>query len=87
MQRDVQGYAATFADVQQCLADSIAPHRWAHGRRIDKETVDDGRGREIVLKHKEEYVLFCGWESVEKHVEFAGTPCSSEFDTISAYMS
>ena len=84
--QNVQGYATTFAHVQRYLAEYVKPQRWAHGRRIDREVGVDGRGHQIVLRDRDEYVLFCGWESVERHLGFANTGGFQEFSALRGYL-
>ena len=84
--RDVHGYAATFASVQGPLDEYVAPHRWAHGRRIDPEVMDDGRGSKVELKHLVEYVLFCGGKRAEQPSGFAKTGAFEEFGAAGAHL-
>lgn len=85
--QEARGYTATFGKVAQYLADYVAPHRWAHGRRIDKELRGDGQRNYIELRDQEVYVLFCGWESVERHLEFPKTEGFQKFSCLSDYLS
>ena len=85
--QEARGYTATFGKVARYLADYVAPHRWAHGRRIDKELRGDGQGNYIELRDQEEYVLFAGWENVERHLDFAKTEGFQQFRSLSEYLS
>ena len=82
--QEARGYVATFGKVSRCLADYVAPYRWAHGRRIDREKEREGDGQGVY--GEEEYVLFCGWESVERHLEFARTEGFQQFRLLSDYL-
>lgn len=54
------GFVRAVEDTRGALGEVLKGRRWALGRRVDGEV------------EEEEYVLFCGWQSEETHVEFAG---------------
>ena len=83
---DVQGYVTCFANVQRYLAEHVTPMRWAQGRRIDVPMKEGGGGQNAGLADQAEYVLFCGWGSMERHLVFAGTGAGREFGALSDWL-
>ena len=63
-----KSFAGKFDRVTELIGDSIKPHLARGGWRVDKEDED-----------KEEYVLFCGWDSLESHTKFSENPGFPEY--------
>ncbi|THV45810.1 hypothetical protein BGAL_0448g00050 [Botrytis galanthina] len=55
-----EGFSAMFNEVKHTLENETKEYEIEGGWRIEKEAED-----------KEEWVMFCGWESVEKHMAFS----------------
>ncbi|TGO23217.1 hypothetical protein BPAE_0140g00240 [Botrytis paeoniae] len=55
-----EGFSAKFNEVKHALENETEEYEIEGGWRIEKEAED-----------KEEWVMFCGWESVEKHMAFS----------------
>lgn len=64
-------FSARFEEAKRALEDFVAPHIVRGGWREDKED-----------ESKEEFVVFCGWESLEKHGEFKAHPTASKYRSI-----
>ncbi|CAD6441901.1 c14056da-f1eb-42eb-b886-77d1f9d946b2 [Sclerotinia trifoliorum] len=54
-----EGFREKFDSVKHVLADEVREYEIEGGWRIEKEAED-----------KEEWVMFCGWKSVERHLGF-----------------
>ena len=61
-------FSVKFEEVRSILEDFAKPHLVRGGWRVDKEG-----------DAKEEFVIFCGWESLEKHTEFKMHPAYSDY--------
>ncbi|KAF7856927.1 hypothetical protein EAF04_009687 [Stromatinia cepivora] len=55
-----EGFSEKFGEVKHVLAEETKEYEIEGGWRIEKEAED-----------KEEWVMFCGWNSVEKHLGFS----------------
>lgn len=64
-------FSLRFEEMRPVLEDFAKPHLVRGGWREDKED-----------NAKEEFVIFCGWESLEKHAEFKTHPTFSDYKTI-----
>ncbi|KAK1770444.1 hypothetical protein QBC33DRAFT_555927 [Phialemonium atrogriseum] len=64
-------FSKKFNEVRGILEDFAKPHLARGGWRVDKEA-----------ETKEEFVLVCGWESLERHFEFAKDPRFNEYKEI-----
>lgn len=64
-------FSVKFEEIRGILEAFAKPHLVRGGWRVDKE--DDS---------KEEFVLFCGWESLERHAEFKEHPTYSDYTRI-----
>ncbi len=73
VERERRGlFAERFEEVKGLLEGYAGPGRVRYGWRED--------GEEGV--EEEEFVLVCGWESVERHVGFAGTEESKKYGEV-----
>lgn len=64
-------FSVKFEEVRGVLEDFARPYLVRGGWRVDKEA-----------ETKEEFVLICGWESLERHFEFAKDPRFNEYKKI-----
>ncbi|KAK4191683.1 hypothetical protein QBC35DRAFT_486822 [Podospora australis] len=72
-----QSFAAKFAEVKGSLEEHIRPRVARYGWREDREEAAE----------QEEFLLVTGWESAEKHFEFAQAPEFAQFSQIQQYVS
>ncbi|GAB1314185.1 ABM domain-containing protein [Madurella fahalii] len=68
-------FDAKFDEVKSVLEEYASPGLVRFGWREDLEA-----------GAKEEFVLVCGWESVEKHLDFAGAPGFDQFQGIQQFI-
>lgn len=72
-------FVAKFAEVRGSLEAHVFPRVARFGWREDREDREDGAG-------EEEFVLVTGWESPEKHFEFAKAPGFAQFSQVQQYI-
>ncbi|KAL2023876.1 hypothetical protein VTK56DRAFT_653 [Thermocarpiscus australiensis] len=74
--RDKEAFAALFGEVRGVLEEYASPGSVGFGWREDLEA----------RAEEEEFVVVCGWESVEKHLGFARAPGYSRFNEIQQFV-